>query len=72
MPYLRCASTVEQELLAQRNEPMSRSIKVIAVPRENPDLDQFVAALLAMAVARLNEEKAKRAAEMKETDREDA
>lgn len=51
---------------------MSRSIKVIAVPREKPDLDQFVAALLAMAVARLNEEKAERAAQVKETEREDA
>lgn len=51
---------------------MSRSIRVIAVPREKPDLDQFVAALLAMAVARLNEEKAERAAQVKETEREDA
>ena len=42
---------------------MSRSIKVIAIPRKEPDLDQFVAALLAMAVERLNDEKAERAAE---------
>ncbi len=42
---------------------MSRSIKVTAVPRKEPDLDQFVAALLAMAIERLNEEKAERAAE---------
>ncbi len=40
---------------------MSRSIKVIAVPREKPDLDQFVAALLAMAVVRLTKEKAEAA-----------
>lgn len=37
---------------------MNHSVKVTPVPREQPDLDQFVAALLAMAIARLNEEKA--------------
>lgn len=42
---------------------MSKSIKVIPVPRREPALDQFVAALIAMAVERLNEEKAERAAE---------
>lgn len=53
-------------------KPMNRSIKVTAVPREKPDLQQFTAALLAMAVARLNEEKAQRAAEdAKEQPQED-
>lgn len=39
----------------------TRQTKVTAVHREEPDLDQFVAALLAMAVERLNQEKAERA-----------
>ena len=47
----------------ERLTPMSRPIKLTAVPRKEPDLDQFVAALLAMAVERLNDEKAERAAE---------
>ena len=47
----------------ERHTSMSRSIKVIAIPGKEPDLDQFVAALLAMAVERLNDEKAERAAE---------
>ena len=52
---------------------MNRSVKVTAVPREKPDVQQFTAALLAMAVARLNEEKAQRAAEdAKEQPQEDA
>lgn len=56
-----------------RQRLMSRPIKLTAVPRKEPDLDQFVAALLAMAVERLNEEKVERAAEKaKEQAKEDA
>jgi hypothetical protein len=47
---------------------MSHSIKVTPVPQKQPDLDQFVAALLAMAITRLNAEKAAR----KEAKSEDA
>jgi len=41
---------------------MSRQISVKPVRREPPDLDQFVAALLARAMRRLEEEKAGRTA----------
>ena len=41
---------------------MAQQISVKPVRREPPDLDQFVAALLAMATERLNQEKAERAA----------
>jgi hypothetical protein len=41
---------------------MARQISVKPVRREQPELDQFVAALLAMATERLNKEKAERVA----------
>ncbi len=41
---------------------MKHQVRVIATPKDPPDLDQFVAALLALAVARLNERKEEGAA----------
>lgn len=35
---------------------MKPSIRITAVPKDPPDLDQFVAALLALALARLADE----------------
>jgi hypothetical protein len=49
---------------------MNHSIKVTPVPRKQPDLDQFVAALLAMAMARLAEEKAEQRAAAKSEEAE--
>jgi hypothetical protein len=51
--------------------PMKHSVRVIAVPKDPPDLDQFVAALLALAVARLADERQQDTPEQqREADRE--
>ena len=47
---------------------MERPLRVTAIPKKPIDLDRFVAALLALAIARADEERAARAEDEEEDD----
>ncbi len=44
-------------------KPMPKNFHIIAVPRREPDLDRIVAALLALALAEVERERAEQAEE---------
>lgn len=50
---------------------MKHQVHVTATPKDPPDLDQFVATLLALAVTRLNERKEAEGTSASEEDKRD-